>query len=175
MLMKYRMHCLYIFLFLLFFVGTVSAQPPQGQRRGRPWAPEDRMRRVEQFKKVRLMEELKLNDEVSIRFFSRYDKFEEEVRGLERERNRIIDHLDSLLKQGEKAEAYRKDFDELVSLGQKVANARMRFYNDIRGILTPQEVAKVIVFERDFGRELRDIIQDVRRERRRGYGPPFSP
>jgi Spy/CpxP family protein refolding chaperone len=173
MLTKHSMRCL--FIFLLFFVGAASAQPPQAQRRGRPWALEDRMRRVEQFKKVRLMEELKLRGEESIRFFSRYDEFEEELRRLERQRNRIIDDLDSLLKQGEKPEAYQKDFDDLVSLGQKVASARMRFYNEIRGILTPEQVAKVIVFERDFGRELRDIIQDVRRERRMGPGPPFSP
>jgi Spy/CpxP family protein refolding chaperone len=174
MRVKYGMHCLQISLFL-FFVGAVSAQPRQGQRRGPPWAPEDRMHRVEQFKKIRLMEVLKLKDEESIRFFSRYDKFEDELRGLERERNRIIDDLDSLLKQDGKGEAYQKDFDELVALGQKVADARMRFYNEIRGILTPQQVAKVIVFERDFGKELRDIIQDVRRERRRGSGPPYPP
>jgi Spy/CpxP family protein refolding chaperone len=174
MRVKYGMHCLQISLFL-FFVGAASAQPPQAQRRGQPWAPEDRMRRVEQFRKVRLMEELKLRDEESIRFFSRYDKFEDELRGLERERNRIIDDLDSLLRQDEKGEAYQKDFDQLIALGQKVANARMRFYDGIRGILTPQQVAKVIVFERDFGRELRDIIQDVHRERRRGSGPPYPP
>jgi Spy/CpxP family protein refolding chaperone len=174
MRVKYGMHCLQVSLFL-FFVGTAAAQPPQAQRRGQPWAPEDRMRRVEQFRKVRLMEELKLKDEESIRFFSRYDKFGDELRGLERERNRIIDDLDSLLKEDEKGEAYQKDLDQLIALGQKVDNARMRFYNEIRGILTPQQVAKVIVFERDFGRELRDIIQDVRRERRRGSGPPYPP
>jgi Spy/CpxP family protein refolding chaperone len=121
------------------------------------------------------MEELKLNEEQSVRFFNRYDKFEQELRELERERNGIIDDLDSLLEQDEKKEAYQKEFDRLISLGQKVANARMRFYNEIQGLLTPQQVAKVIVFERDFGRELRDIIQDVRRERRRGLGPPYPP
>jgi Spy/CpxP family protein refolding chaperone len=174
MLVKFGMHCLQISLFLLF-VGAASAQPREGPRRVPPWAPEDRMRRVEQFKKVRLMEELKLKDEESIRFFSRYDKFEDELRGLERERNGVIDDLDSLLKQDKKGQVYQKDFDELVAIGQKVADARMRFYNEIRGILTPEQVAKVIVFERDFGKELRDIIQDVRRERRRGSGPPYPP
>jgi len=128
------------------------------------------MRRVEEFKKIRLMEVLNLNDEESIRFFNRYDKFQEELRGLERERNKIIDDVDSLVKQDGKAEAYGKDFDELIALGQKVADARAHFYNEIRGILTPQQVAKLIVFERDFGRELREIIQDVQRERRRCPG-----
>jgi Spy/CpxP family protein refolding chaperone len=128
------------------------------------------MHRVEQFKKIRLMEVLKLDEDESIRFFNRYDKFEEEMRGLERERNKIIDDVDSLVKQDGKDAAYQKDFDELIALGQKVADTRTHFYNEVRGILTPQQVAKLIVFERDFGRELREIIQDVQRERRRGPG-----
>jgi Spy/CpxP family protein refolding chaperone len=128
------------------------------------------MRRVEEFKKIRLMEVLKLNDDESIRFFNRYDKFQEELRGLEHERNRIIDDVDSLVKQDAKAEAYGKDFDELIALGQKVADARVHFYTEVRGLLTPQQMAKLIVFERDFGRELREIIQDVQRERRRAPG-----
>lgn len=167
--MTYRVNYLTIF-FLSFLFQVVQAQPPQGQRRNPPWLPEDRMHRVEQFKKIRLMEVLKLNEDESIRFFNRYDKFEEELRGLERERNKIIDDVDSLVKQDGKAEAYEKDFDELIALGQKVADARTHFYNEIRGILTPPQAAKLIVFERDFGRELREIIQDVQRERRRGPG-----
>jgi Spy/CpxP family protein refolding chaperone len=128
------------------------------------------MHRVEQFKKIRLMEVLKLDENESIRFFNRYDKFEEEIRGLERDRNKIIDDLDSLVKQDGADSAYQKDFDELIALGRKVADTRTHFYREIRGILTPQQVAKLIVFERDFGRELREIIQDVQRERRRGPG-----
>lgn len=167
--MLYKLDSLTV-LFLSFFLQAAQAQPPPGRPPHPPWVPEDRMHRVEQFKKIRLMEVLKLDEDESVRFFNRYNKFEEEIRGLERERNKIIDDVDSLVKQGREDEAYQKDFDELIALGQKVANTRTRFYNEIRGILTPQQVAKLIVFERDFGRELREIIQDVQRERRRGPG-----
>ncbi|MGA9364477.1 MAG: hypothetical protein WBW16_08930 [Bacteroidota bacterium] len=168
--MIYRFKFLAIFLPLLL-VQAVFTQPFQRQGPGPPGMPGERMRRIEQFKKVRLMEVLQLDDQESVRFFNRYGKFEEEVRGLERERNAIIDDLDSLVKQDEKPEAYQKDFDDLIALGQKVADARARFYKDVQGVLTPQQAAKLVVFERDFGRELREMIQDVQRERRRGPGP----
>ena len=86
-------------------------------------------------------------------------------------RNVIIDDLEKLVKQGEQGEAFQKDFDELLALGQKVADARIAFYNEVRGLLSPQQVAKFLVFERNFNRDLRDIIQDVQRERRREFRP----
>jgi len=167
--MTYRFGYLTIF-FTLVLLQVAFAQTFPPQRPNFPRAPGERMQRLEQFKKIRLMEVLQLGEQESIRFFSRYDKFQEELRGLERERSNIIDDLDSLVKRDEKSEAYQKDFDEIVALGQRVADARTRFYKEVRGILTPRQVAKLIVFDRDFGRELREIIQDVQRERRRGPG-----
>jgi len=170
--MIYRFECLAMFLPLLA-AQVALGQPFPRQGPGPQGMPGERMRRIEQFKKVRLMEVLQLDEQESIRFFARYGRFEDEVRKLERERNTIIDDLDSLVKQDEKPESYQKDFDDLIVLGQKVADARARFYKDAQQVLTPQQVAKVVVFERDFGRELREMIQDVQRERRRGPGPPY--
>lgn len=170
--MTYKSNCLAILLPLLL-LQVAFAQPFPPERPGPHRPPGERTRRLEHFKKIRLMEVLHLDEQESIRFFSRYDKFEEELRKLERERSRIIDDLDSLAKHEEKAEAYQKDFDDLIALGPRLADVRMRFYKDIRAILTPRQVAELIVFERDFGRELREIIQDVQRERRRGPGPPY--
>ena len=47
--------------------------------------------RIEQFKKVRLMEVLKMDEETSIRFFARYDKFLEGLRAVQKEHNALID------------------------------------------------------------------------------------
>ena len=156
---------------LLLALQAASAQRMPPQQRGPDRGPDQRMERLQQLKKLRLLEVLKLNEEESIRFFTRYNKFEEELRDLERERNDIIDDLEMQLKEGEKVESLEKSFDDLFALGQKVVDARIRFYKEVRGMLTPQQVAKLIVFERNFTRDLREIIQDVQRERRRGFQP----
>lgn len=135
-------------------------------------APQMRpMERVQQLKKLRLMEELRLGEEESVRFFTRYNKFEDELRDLEIERNKIIDNIEAALRRGEKGEAFEKDFDRFLTLGQKVAEARVRFYNEVRKLLRPEQVAKLIVFERNFNRDLREMIQEARRQRWREMRP----
>ena len=166
--------CLKKFLItpVLLVVVLAGLSPPAfSQRRMEGRNPPERMERLQQFKKLRLMEVLNLNEEESVRFFARYNKFEEQLRDLDQERNVIVDDLEKLVKQGDQGEAFQKDFDELLALGQKVADARIAFYNEVRGLLSPQQVAKFLVFERNFNRDLRDIIQDVQRERRREFRP----
>ena len=157
-----------LLVFLILIVSLLSfSREVLSQPRVPGPAMEERMERLQQFKKLRLMETLNLNEEESIKFFARYNKFEEELRGLEQQRNRILDDLEGLIKQEEKEEAYNKDFEDLLSLGQKLVDARHRFYNEARAMLTPTQTAKLLVFERNFNRDLREIIQDVQRERRR--------
>ncbi len=133
--------------------------------------PRDRFERLQQLKKLRLMEVLGLAEEESVRFFARYNKFENELRDLESQRNGVIDDLEAALKRGEKAEVYQRGFDQLEALGKKVADARLQFYEDAKKLLTAEQVAKLIVFERNFNRDLREMIQEVQRERRRGFAP----
>ena len=52
--------------------------------------------RIEQFKKVRLMETLKMDDETSIRFFSHYNKYIESLRAVQKDHNALIDQLQKL-------------------------------------------------------------------------------
>jgi Spy/CpxP family protein refolding chaperone len=151
-------------LFLLPPTDIVAQQRVPG-----PPAMEERMERLQQFKKLRLMETLNLNEEESIKFFARYNKFEEELRDLEQQRNSILDDMENLIKHEEKEEAYKKDFDDLLALGQKLVEARTRFYKDARTMLTPVQTAKLLVFERNFNRDLREAIRDVQRDRRRDF------
>ena len=155
----------FLLLFVLLQLSFRSDLFSQRQLPGR--TPEERRGRLEQFKKIRLMEVLNLNEEGSIRFFTRYNKFQEQLRQLERDRNAVIDHIERQLKEGEKGKAFQKDFDEFLGLGQKLVALHTNFHNGIREILTPEQVAKLVVFERNFNREISKIIQDVQRERRR--------
>ncbi|HXG00266.1 MAG TPA: hypothetical protein VNL69_05740, partial [Bacteroidota bacterium] len=56
--------------------------------------------RVEQLKKVRMMEVLKLDEETSIRFFSRYNKYQDELREIQRNREAIYRTMESLRRSG---------------------------------------------------------------------------
>lgn len=121
--------------------------------------------RIEQYKKIRLMDFLKLDEETSIRFFSRYNRFAEELRALNQERNSYVDELQVLVRRDGSEGEYRRVFDQLDALGTEMMGLRRQYMEDISSLLPAKKVAAYIVFERNFYRNLRDLLRDVQRER----------
>ncbi|HEY6953507.1 MAG TPA: hypothetical protein VI758_13960 [Bacteroidota bacterium] len=124
--------------------------------------------RVEQFKKLRMIEALKLDEETSVRFFAKYSKHEDALRGINKERNDLIDRLQEMRKSNADAAGMEKLFHELTALDSKQAEARQSFLEDIKSVLSTQQIADFIVFERDFARNIRQLMQEMARERRQG-------
>ena len=52
--------------------------------------------RLEQYKKLRLMEVLKLDEETSLKFFARYNRQRDELADLNQKRNGLLDELAKL-------------------------------------------------------------------------------
>lgn len=127
--------------------------------------------RLEQYKKLRLMEVLKLDEETSLRFFARYNKQREELTAANDKRNLILDDI-AKMRRGNAADAdYQKALNEIRGLTKSTVDIRERFLDDIAGILTPRQIAEYLVFERNFVRNVREIMRNMQRERMRG-GPP---
>ena len=142
---------------LLLPAARLSAQAPQ--MRG------PALERVEQYKKLRLMETLKMDEETSIRFFARYDKHVAALRDIGKERTVLIDELEDLRKSNAGNDALEKKIQEIVKNEEKVSDERARFLQEIRGVLPVAKVADYIVFERNFNQNLREIMRDIARGR----------
>lgn len=139
--------------------GPGPMRVPGGQMRG-PAAE-----RIEQFKKIRMMEVLRLDEETSIRFFARYNKHQGEMHEIEEQRRESVSKLRSLRQSNASNAELEKALAELKVLPDKVAQARERFLNDLWQILTVKQIADYIVFEENFVQNLRDIMRDMQRER----------
>jgi Spy/CpxP family protein refolding chaperone len=146
-----------IFASLVLFVAVSFSQGFMGQR----WRE-----RVLEFKKVRLLEILKLDEQTSVKFLNKYTKFSNEIDEIEIERDRIVNDLEAKLRKGDK-EGYDKGIKDLIELEKKEYELRMNFYNELKEILTEQQVAQVVVFERNFRREFMNAIREMQRERMR--------
>lgn len=153
------------FLMLLFtsFVvtGLLSAQDSMPMRG--PAAE-----RIEQFKKIRLMEELKLDEATSIKFFARYNANQEELRKLNQKRNEIIDELQILRRRNVSDAEYEKTLQDLKALADPAVELRLKFFNEISEVLTPKQVAEYVIFERNFVQNLREIMREMQQQRRGG-------
>jgi Spy/CpxP family protein refolding chaperone len=149
-------------LTLVFTSGVLAQRGPRGPRG--PGAE-----RVEQFKKIRMMEVLKLGEETSVRFIARYDKQQELIRDLASKRNDVIDQLEQLTKSSASDAEYEKAFKELRVVEDQVHEARAKYWDSLSEILTKKQLAQYTVFERNFFRDLRDIMRETQ-ENRMGRG-----
>jgi hypothetical protein len=147
-----------IFTLLTFMAGAAAGQPRHGDRSQWP-------DRIESYKKVRMLEALKLEEDQSVKFVSRYDKHQEIMRGFDKDRNELIDNLDSLSHSDANDAEFDGIYANLLEIDKKIAGERQKFLSELKEILTNKQIAEYIVFERNFVKELRQAVRDVQRER----------
>ncbi len=121
--------------------------------------------RIEQFKKMRLMDALKMDEDTSIRFFARYNKHLETMREFGKNRNDRIDQLQKLIQSDANDDDITKAINEITILDGKMMDERSRFLSELKDVLTVKQLGRYIVFERNFNQNLRELMRDVARDR----------
>ncbi len=140
------------FIVLLFALSQTSAQS-WGMR-------EDQRKKLEEFKKIKLIEALDLSEDEAVRFFALYNEHQKRVRNIQKERNKVIDQIERLTKDESKFQ--QKKFEELEerlnTFEQELFRNRVEFHTNIKNVLSPFKVARFYVFEREFMRELNKLL-----------------
>jgi hypothetical protein len=121
--------------------------------------------RIEQFKKVRLMEVLKMDEETTIRFFARYNKFEETLRAIQKDHNELIDQLQMLSKSNANNSDIERAIKDIGMSEEKIVETRSKFLEELKDVISIKQVAEYVVFERNFNKNLREIMRDIAKER----------
>ena len=142
-----------LFLFLLTFSLTTFAQ-------NEPFRHHKVPDKIAQLEKIKLIETLEMNEETTLRFFSRRTESQKKVDELENEIDLKLDELNNLLKSDKNVdeEKFKSIIDEINNLRKQVSTEKDNFVNSLTDILTYRQIAKLIVFERNFREELRDAI-----------------
>jgi hypothetical protein len=151
-----------------FLSSVLSALPLFAQT---PSAPPDNgkpMERLEQLKKVRMIEMLDLKEDQSVRFFARLNDHDKVRKDLRKERNDVLDKLERLIRNRADAAAYDKVFAEVKDVQDRMLAEERGFADGLKDILTVEQRAKLILFERRFEGELREAIRENRMHRQPG-------
>lgn len=155
-----KLHAAVIGILILFGVDAVAQPPgPPGGRRG--------MERIEQLRKVRLVEILDLKEEQSVRFFARMNEHENTRRALQAEKTEVLDRIERLVRNDADRKEFEKLFPEAEAIDARLAELQRTFFAGLSDLLTPQQRGKLLLFERQFERELREAMKDVQRRRPR--------
>lgn len=154
-----KLHVVALIFTLSLMICTILLAQDQPPMRG-PAAE-----RIDQFKKVRLMETLKMDEETSIRFFSRYNKYTESLRTIQKEHNELVDQLQKLNNSNASNSEIEQAIKDIGMIEEKIAETRSKFLVELKEVISIKQIAEYVVFERNFNRNLREIMRDIARER----------
>ena len=134
----------------------------------RPPRTEERAPRqlIETLRKVRLIEELNLTDEQSIKFFPKLNEIREAKEELNHNRKIMIDKLMDLLEKDKKSsDQINVKLDKLFKLEEEFNKKETALKKEIRKILNPEQQARLILFQLRFDKEMREMIQGIKEMR----------
>ena len=152
------MNKLFMMLFTLILLTSIAY--PQQMKENKMKNGE----KLEQVEKIKLIEALNLDEETSIRFFARRNESKNEVQELEKKTDELIFELERTFNPGNKTQSEKQKelISEILKIRESIEMKRNQFLNSIDDILTTEQIAKLIVFEKKFRDEIRNVLFDRR-------------
>lgn len=148
---------------VLVGIVIVTAQSPEGFGEGKRRPSE----RLESYKKVRMIETLKLDEETGLKLINRYNEHRKIVKQLENDRGDVMDKLESQVQSSIVDADLQKSFNELFEIERKIMESRKKYLENLKEIFTTKQIAEYIIFERNFMKDLRNVVNDVQKQRMR--------
>ncbi len=161
-----------IVCFVFLFLGTITAGAQDfghGKRKEKHQNWEKRSKTLENLRMLKLMELLELSDEQDTPFIARFAEFRKDFKALMLEVESEVETLSELLKSDAEKEKIYAAIDKIANLKKSGINIMMKFHEDVKSILTAQQLGRMVIFEERFEREL---IEGVRGFHDRPALPP---
>ena len=120
------------------------------------------MEKLEQLEKIKLIESLDMDEDTSVRFFARRNESKREIQELEKKTDDIIFELEKSFNSEDKYqdEKQKQLISEMLKNREAIEMRRNQFINSLDDILSTEQIAKLIVFEKKFREEIRNVIFD---------------
>jgi Skp family chaperone for outer membrane proteins len=148
-----------LFLLLIIQCDAITQQRQQRMQRGTD--------RLEMLRQVRMIEALDLDKESAARLSVLFAGHQEKVREIQRQIENLIDDLETAIEGDEPDDTLLGIQSQIEEQRTLLHSNRIEFYRDVGSLISTRQVAMLIVFERNFQRDMREIMQDVQQRRRR--------
>ena len=131
------------------------------------YAQKDDIRdKIESIKLEKMTEKLSLEEPIKTAFIDKYKAFSKEMRGLVKSRAKIYKQITENVESGD-------GMDSLVALlldyEKQISQKRLDFIADLQTMLTSQQIAKMIIFERKFNNEIKKILKQYQKENKKNF------
>lgn len=147
--MRYSLFCLFIFMLIPAYL---SAQDDHEGKRP--------FKKIEKLEQIKLIEALKMNEETSVRFFARQQENKKKIREYEKQTREVMEKIKKALddKLDKNSSEYKKLTDEYLKLSVQIQKERMAFVNSLSDILSSEQIARLVLFEKNFRDEIRNLL-----------------
>ena len=117
--------------------------------------------RLEQFKKLKLIETLDLDDKTAEKFFVVYNRGSNAVEQAKEELEQALTELYSTLESGADEAQIKSKTDFALRKHEATLKAVSDMMTSVRGVLSPAQYARYIIFEARFHKEVRRQIMEM--------------
>ena len=127
------------------------------------------MQKMEELKKVKLIEILEMDEETSIKFFTRRSEHMKKMDALNQASKEKMEQLDDMLiEQKENSDqVLKKAIDEYLQIQDNIMLERQNFMKSTSEVLTIEQFGKLVVFEDKFRNEIGGLLFRERNKRMR--------
>ncbi len=149
---------------IIFLSGIVLAQP------GRPGGPGGQYgQRMEMMTIWKLTDHLDLTEDQAEKFFPRMREHRKNIQAIQKEELEYFKSFAQKIKKGEEISEIemKKIMSRLESLEEKKLKGRLKFVKESGDILTPNQQAKLLMFEGKLKQDIRDKIREHQNPRQK--------
>ena len=127
------------------------------------------MQKMEELKKVKLIEILEMDEETSIKFFTRRSEHMKKMDALNQASKEKMDQLDDMLIEQKESsdQVLKKAIDEYLQIQDNIMLERQNFMKSSSEVLTIEQFGKLVVFEDKFRNEIGGLLFRERNKRMR--------
>jgi len=124
---------------------------------------------VENLRMMKLLEAVDLSEEQSEKFVPLFYGFRKDIKALVDERNSLIDGIRDLLANNAPDDKIKEGLAQLKKNHAEFNDRQDKFISDCESILTVPQLARLVIFQERFEREMLESLREFRR-----HGGPGS-
>lgn len=113
--------------------------------------------------KSKLMEKLSIDENTADKYLTLTKNFQSSIRTLSSNQKKIYKELESNLDSPDLS----SKIDEITNIDIQIANQKKEYYNNLKSIFTPKQIAQSIILQRDLFKKVKSEVDKRKKKKKR--------
>ena len=144
------------FLITVFFISSFSIYSQNKN--------DDFREKIENIKIEKLIKKLELDDKTALLFTDKYKEYAKDIRELNFKRLKAYKKMNDNLESGSGLDTL---VEQLMNYESEINDKREEFAGELKIMLTPKQMAIMIVFEKKFNNEIRKLLREYKQNNKK--------